>query len=395
MAPTEKPSYEALGVSSQKEDVHSALKDIDQGLFPHAFCKIIPDIAQDPAYCSLVHADGAGTKSALAYMMYKETGDLKYFEGIVQDSVVMNVDDVLCVGANSQFLLSNTIGRNKKIISGDIISTIIQAYEAFIRKLQSYGLPISTCGGETADVGDLVRTLIVDSTLVARMKRADVIHPGKIQKGDVIVGLSSSGKATYEDLPYNSGMGSNGLTLARHGVLNHQYFQKYPECFSPEIDEKWVFFGKYSLEDKVPGTPLSVGEAILSPTRTFTPILMDLFKNEHDDIHTIYHNTGGGQTKCMKFGKGNHYIKDDMFEIPPFFNLIHESSNTPWEEMYRVFNMGHRMELICPEAYAKDVIIPTAHLYQVDAKIVGHVEVNNDHNSNRLSITASSGTYTY
>ncbi|UYP47712.1 Phosphoribosylformylglycinamidine cyclo-ligase [Candidatus Lokiarchaeum ossiferum] len=395
MTPNEKPSYEALGVSSQKEDVHSALKNIDQGLYPDAFCKIIPDIALDPAYCSLVHADGAGTKSALAYMMYKETGNLKYFQGIVQDSVVMNVDDVLCVGANSQFLLSNTIGRNKKLISGEIISTIIQAYEHFIHKLQSFGLPISTCGGETADVGDLVRTLIVDSTLVARMKRSDVIHPGNICKGDVIVGFSSFGKSTYEDLPYNSGMGSNGLTLARHGVLNHQYYEKYPECFSPEIDEKWVFFGEHSLHDSVPGTPLTVGEAILSPTRTFTPILMDLFQQDHHQIHTIFHNTGGGQTKCMKFGRGFHYIKDNMFEIPPFFKLIQESSNTPWDEMHRVFNMGHRMEIICAEEYAKDIVIPATRKYGVESKIVGHVELNSDPTKNRLDIINSKGTYNY
>jgi len=258
------PTYEDLGVSSQKEDVHSALKNIDKGLFPGAFCKVIEDIALDKDYCSILHADGAGTKSTLAYMMYRETNDVSYFKDIVQDSVIMNLDDIICVGKPTSILLSNTIGRNKKLISGEIITTIIQSYEKYVKKLRDQGIPIYTGGGETADVGDLVRTLIVDSTLITRMKRQDVIIPQTIREGDVIVGLSSYGKADYENLEYNSGIGSNGLTLARHGLLNHKYYDKYPECYAPEIDKELVFFGKYDLNDKVPNTPLSVGEAILT-----------------------------------------------------------------------------------------------------------------------------------
>jgi phosphoribosylformylglycinamidine cyclo-ligase len=391
----EGPSYDALGVSHQKEDVHKALKNVNKGLFPSAFCKIIEDVAGNPEYCSVFHADGAGTKSALAYMMYKETGDLKYFQGIVQDSVVMNLDDILCVGAIDYLLLSNTIGRNKKLIPAEVIATLINAYETIIEKFRDFGLPIFTCGGETADVGDLVRTLIVDSTIIARMKRANVIAPKNIQNNDVIVGLSSSGKATYEDLPYNSGIGSNGLTLARHGVLSHDYYKKYPECFSPEIDEKWVFFGKYSLLDKLPTTPLSIGEAILSPTRTYTPILLDIFKEKQGDIHAIYHNTGGGQSKCLKFGSNNHYIKDNMFHTPPFFKAIQESSGTPWKEMYQVFNMGHRMEIICPEGFAKDVIIKASKKYNVDAQIIGTIEKTPDSKQNTLTIKDSNGTFNF
>ncbi|MHA1519446.1 MAG: AIR synthase-related protein [Promethearchaeota archaeon] len=395
------PTYEALGVSSQKEDVHDAIKHEDAGLFPDAFCKIIPDIANDPDYCSLVHADGAGTKSSLAYMMFKETGDLSYFKGIVQDSVVMNVDDVLCVGADSSFLLSNTIGRNKKIINGAIIKTIIHAYEEFLQKLRNMGLPISSCGGETADVGDLVRTLIVDSTLVARMKRQDVITAKNIQPGDVIVGLSSAGKTNYEDIKYNSGIGSNGLTLARHGLLHHDYYSKFPECRSPELDEKWTFFGQHSLRDKVPNTNLSVGKAILSPTRTYTPILLDLFKSNRADIHAIFHNTGGGQTKCLKFGNNLHFVKNDLLPLPPIFKLIQESSGTEWSEMFRVFNMGHRMEIVCPEGFALDSVKIIAKKYELEAKIIGHVErvanapISNSYGSNRLTIESPMGTFNY
>ncbi len=397
----QKPTYEALGVSSQKEDVHDAIKHEDGGLFPDAFCKIIPDIAQDPTYCSLVHADGAGTKSSLAYMMFTETGDLSYFNGIVQDSVVMNVDDVLCVGADSSFLLSNTIGRNKKLISGAVIKTIIHAYETFLHKLRDMGLPISSCGGETADVGDLVRTLIVDSTLVARMKRQDVITAKNIQPGDVIVGLSSSGKTNYEDVEYNSGIGSNGLTLARHGLLNHQYYSKFPECHSPEIEEKWTFFGQHSLHDKVPHTNLTVGEAILSPTRTYTPILLDLFKSHRPELHAIFHNTGGGQTKCLKFGSNLHFVKNDLLPLPPLFELIQKSSGTDWSEMYRVFNMGHRMEIVCSEGFAQNSVLKIAKKYDLEAKIIGHVErvenapTSKAHGSNRLTIESPMGTFNY
>ncbi|MCF2141678.1 MAG: phosphoribosylformylglycinamidine cyclo-ligase [Candidatus Lokiarchaeota archaeon] len=389
-----KTTYEMLGVSSQKEEVHAAVKNLNQGIFPGAFCKIIADIADNPAYCSLVHADGAGTKSSLAYMMFSETADLSYFEGIVQDSIVMNVDDVLCVGAGTSFLLSNTIGRNKKLISGAVIKTIIEAYDKFIQRLQEFGLPITSCGGETADVGDLVRTLIVDSTLVTRMKRSEVIHPKSIQPGDVIVGLSSFGKANYED-EYNSGIGSNGLTLARHGLLHHDYYKKYQECYSPELDENWTFFGKYSLHDKVPQTNLTVGQAILSPTRTYTPILLELFKIDRSQIHAIFHNTGGGQTKCLKFGESLHYYKNNMFADPPFFKLIQESSQTGWKEMYQVFNMGHRMEIICSEDFAKDFVIRTARKYGVESKIIGVVERSSEKHKNYLTIENLHGKFEY
>ncbi|MHA1647857.1 MAG: AIR synthase-related protein [Promethearchaeota archaeon] len=394
MNPSEKPSYAILGVSHQKEDVHAALKNSDQGLFPDAFCKIIPDTARDPKYCSILHADGAGTKSSLAYMMYKETGDLKYFKGIAQDSTVMNIDDVLCVGANEYFLLSNTIGRNKKIISGDIIYTIIQGYESFLTRLREFGVNILSCGGETADVGDLVRTIICDSTLVARMKRSDVITAKNAQPGDVIVGLSSFGQTKYED-SYNSGMGSNGLTLARHGVLHHDYFSKYPECFSPEIEEKWVFFGQHHFEDSLQGTSLTIGEALLSPTRTYAPLLMKLFSEPHQDIHTIYHNTGGGQSKCLKFGKGLHYIKDNLFNLPSLFKMIQKSSQTDWKEMYQVFNMGHRMEIICPASYATEKVIPMAKSLGIDAQIIGHIEKSPIGSKNTLTINGELGNFKF
>jgi len=393
--PSKKPTYESLGVSSQKEDVHAALKNIDRGLFPAAFCKIIEDIALDKNYCSILHADGAGTKSTLAYMMYRETNDVSYFKGIVQDSVIMNLDDIICVGKPTSILLSNTIGRNKKIISGEIIATIIQSYEEYVEKLREQGIPIYTGGGETADVGDLVRTLIVDSTLITRMKRKDVINPETIQEGDVIVGLSSFGKARYENLEYNSGIGSNGLTLARHGLLNHKYYDKYPECFAPEIDKEFVFFGKYDLNDKVPNTPLSVGEAILSPTRTYAPILMEIFKEDYSQIHAIFHNTGGGQTKCLKFGHEIHYIKDNLFPVPPIFSKIQESSQTSWEEMYRVFNMGNLLEIVCSEEYAKNKIIPIASKFSVDARIIGWLEKSSLQNENQMTITSPKGKFKY
>ncbi len=390
------PTYENLGVSSQKEDVHSALKNVDRGLFPSAFCKIIEDIALDKNYCSILHADGARTKSTLAYMMYRETNDVSFFQGIVQDSVIMNLDDIICVGKPTSILLSNTIGRNKKIISGEIIAKIIQSYEKYVEKLREQGIPIYTGGGETADVGDLVRTLIVDSTLITRMKREDVINPQTIREGDVIVGLSSFGKAIYENIEYNSGIGSNGLTLARHGLLNHKYYDKYPECYAPEIDKEFVFFGKYDLNDKVPNTPLSVGEAILSPTRTYAPILMEIFNEDYSkQIHAIFHNTGGGQTKCLKFGHGIHYIKDNLFPIPPLFSMIQESSKTPWEEMYRVFNMGNLLEIVCSKEYANNIVIPIANKYSVDAQIIGYLEKSSKSDVNQLTITSQQGKFKY
>ena len=393
MTPPDKPSYEILGVSHQKEDVHAALKNVDQGLYPHAFCKIIEDIAQDPTFCSVVHADGAGTKSSIAYLMYKQTGNLKYFSNLAQDSVVMNTDDVLCVGAKDVYLLSNTIGRNKKLISKDIVGAIIHGYEQFLAKLQKMGLNIRSCGGETADIGDLVRTIVVDSTLIARMKRTDVINPERIQAGDVIVGLSSAGQATYEE-EYNSGIGSNGLTLARHGLLGDQY-KKFEECYSPEIDPKWVFFGTHQLTDLLPDTPLTIGDALLSPTRTYAPILLKLFNQDYSAIHAIYHNTGGAQSKCLKYGCGLHYIKDRMFPIPSIFTAIQQSSHTPWKEMYQVFNMGHRMEIVCPEQYAREEIIPIAQSFGVQAQIVGRVEKNPDSTTNQLTIQSTKGVFNY
>lgn len=382
-----KPTYDELGASHQKEDVHAALKNVDKGLFPHAFCKIIPDIALNPSYCAIVHADGAGTKSSLAYMMYKETGNLDYIRNVAQDSVVMNTDDVLCVGAAESYILSNTIGRNKKKISGKMIAAVIEGYQEFLAHLQTFGFPIQSCGGETADMGDVIRTLVLDSTLITRLSRNNVISAKNIQKGDVIVGLASFGKASYEK-EYNSGISSNGLTLARHGTLNHQYYEKYPECVAPELDESFAFFGDYLLEESLPSTPLTIGQALLSPTRTYIPILHDLLKKNHK-IHAIFHNTGGGQTKCLRFGNNLHYIKDNLFKIPPIFRAIQESSQTEWKEMYHVFNMGHRMEIICQEEYAKEILIPKSKQLNVDAKIIGHVEASALPHQNQLSINSS------
>ena len=395
MSPNDKTTaiYAQVGVSHQKEDVHAAIKNVDQGLYPNAFCKIIEDIALDPAYCSIMHADGAGTKSTIAYMMHKQTGNLKYFRNLAQDSVVMNTDDVLCVGAKDAFLLSNTIGRNRKLISKEIVGAIIQGYEQFLTKLQKMGLNIRSCGGETADIGDLVRTIVVDSTLIARMKRKDVINPESIQVGDVIVGLSSAGQATYED-EFNSGIGSNGLTLARHGLLGDEY-KKFEECYSPEIDSKWVFFGTHKLTDPLPNTPLTIGDALLSPTRTYAPILLKLFQQDYSAIHAIYHNTGGAQSKCLKYGCGLHYIKDNLFPIPSLFIAIQKSSHTPWKEMYQVFNMGHRMEIICSEKYALEHIIPIAQSFKVQAQIVGRIAENSTSTTNQLTIKSTEGTFQY
>ncbi len=390
---SEESLYAKVGVSYDKKDVHKAIANVDKGIFPGAFCKIIPDVAGDPTMCSIIHADGAGTKSSLAYMMYKETGDLNYFRGLVHDSVGMNIDDMACVGVSGNVIISNTIGRNKTLIDGSIIATIIEEYELYTKKLTDLGFSITTCGGETADVGDLVRTLIVDSTTFARMKRSEVITPESVKHGDVIVGLASFGKATYEE-KYNSGIGSNGLTLARHGLISHQYYSKYPECYDPNIEEKYIFFGKYGLLDRLPKTNLSIGEALLSPTRSYTPILKDLFTKDRSEIHAIYHCTGGGQTKCKNFGKGIHYLKNNLFKIPPLFETIQESSQTPWKEMYAVFNMGHRMEIICSEAFANEKVIPVARSYGVDAQIVGSIEKTNQ-SKNTLTIESEFGIFEY
>lgn len=388
-----KPTYDDLGASHQKEEVHSALKNIDKGLYPNAFCKIIPDIALDPSYCSIVHADGAGTKSSIAYMMYKESKNLDYFKSIAQDSVVMNTDDIICVGLGKSYYLSNTIGRNKKLISGEIIAAVIEGYEDFLKKLRSYDFPIYSSGGETADLGDILRTIVIDSTIFTRIPRKNIIDTKKICNGDVIVGLASYGKSRYEN-QYNSGIGSNGLTLARHGTLDHSYYNKYPECVAPELDENIAFFGKYHLNDNLPTTPLTIGEGLLSPTRTYIPILNSLISNYFNEFHALFHNTGGGQTKCLRFGSNFHYIKDDFLPIPPMFNIIQESSEVDWKEMYHVFNMGHRMEIICSESFALDILIPKANKLNVDAKIVGHVEKNSLSRKNRLTIQSSVTNFT-
>ncbi len=385
-------TYENLGVSASKEDVHKALKGQDEGVFPGAFCKILPDISGDPDYCSVFHSDSAGTKANLAYMMYKETGELSYFKGIVQDAIVMNVDDVLCVGVPGNVLISDTISRNKKLISGQALSVLIQHHISFCKWLSELGFSIRLAGGETEDVGDLCRTLEVGVSLFARMKRSQVIDANKVQEGDVIVGLASSGQASYES-GYNSGISSNGLTLARHGTLTHKYYTKYPECYDPGIDEGLVFHGKHTLLENLSGTELTVGEALLSPTRTYAPLLVQILQKYRSQIHGIYHNTGGGQTKCLNFGHDLEYVKDNLFEIPPVFQMIQKSSGTSWEEMHQVFNMGHRMEIIVPEKLSQD-LINISQSFNVPAKVIGHVaSTNNGHNS--LLLKTSKGEFRF
>ncbi|MFW9971191.1 MAG: AIR synthase related protein [Candidatus Odinarchaeota archaeon] len=385
--------YSALGVSSKKEDVHKALKSIDKGLFPGSFCKIIEDINDRKDYCSIFHADGAGTKASLAYMYYKETGDISVFKGIVRDAMVMNLDDILCVGAISNIFFSNNLGRNRYFINGDIIATIIKEYYDYSEKLTSLGLNIKMCGGETADIGDIVKTLIVDACAFTSMKREEVINANNIKTDDVIIGLASYGKASYED-EYNSGIGSNGLTLARHGLLSHEYYKKYPECYDQNLDEKYVFFGNYNLTDKIKGLDLSIGKALLSPTRTYAPIIKDIVETYRDEIHGIIHNTGGGQTKIKKFGKGIKYIKNNLFRVPKIFELIQRSSETQWKEMFNVFNMGHRMEIICNESIAS-TIIKIAGTYEIDSKIVGYCEKSPLKNQNSLEIKTEFGSFIY
>lgn len=365
--------YNQRGVSASKEDVHQAIKNLDKGLFPKAFCKIVPDtLGGDSSYCTIMHADGAGTKSSLAYIYWKETGDLSVWKGIAQDAIIMNIDDLLCVGATGPILLSSTIGRNKNLIPGEVISTIINGTEEVLEMLRKYGMEIYSTGGETADVGDLVRTIIVDSTVTARMKRSEVIDNGNIQAGDVIVGLASSGKATYEQ-EYNGGMGSNGLTSARHDMFAHDYAAKYPESFDKAVPDNLVYSGKYKLTDEVPGVPLNMGKLVLSPTRTYAPVMIEIFKNLRSEIHGAVHCSGGAQTKVLHFIDKVHVIKDNLFEIPPLFKFIHQSSGTDLKEMYKVFNMGHRMELYLPQQAAQHVIdISTS--FDIDAKIIGRVE---------------------
>ena len=381
--------YNLRGVSATKEDVHSAIKNIDKGLFPNAFCKIVPDIfGANPEYCIVMHADGAGTKSSLAYAYWKETGDLSVWNGIAQDAIVMNIDDLLCVGATENILLSSTIGRNKNLIPGEVISTIINGTEEFLEKLRKHGIEIYSTGGETADVGDLVRTIIVDSTGVSRMKRSDVIDNSKIQAGDVIVGLASFGKAAWED-KYNGGMGSNGLTSARHDVFNKSVAEKYPETYDHQIDAELVYSGKLNLTSPTEVEGIDAGKLVLSPTRTYAPIIKKILEDYRNQIHGMVHCSGGGQTKVLNFIENLHIIKNNMFEVPPLFKLIKQQSGTPWPEMYKVFNMGHRMELYVPENIAND-LIEISKSFNVDAKIIGRCE---GASTKKLTIQTEYGTF--
>lgn len=367
--------YAKRGVSAGKEDVHNAIKNIDKGLFPKAFCKIVPDIlGGDANWCNIMHADGAGTKSSLAYVYWKETGDLSVWRGIAQDAIIMNLDDLLCVGATDNILLSSTIGRNKQLVPGEVIAAIINGTEEILEELRSYGIGIHSTGGETADVGDLVRTIIVDSTVTCRMKRAAVISNDRIQAGDVIVGLSSYGQATYEK-EYNGGMGSNGLTSARHDVFNKTIAGKYPESFDNGIPAELVFSGSKSVTDKIeiPGFgTIDAGKLVLSPTRTYAPVIKQILTQYRDQIHGMVHCSGGAQTKVLHFIEKLHVIKDNLFPIPPLFSLIQEQSGTSWKEMYQVFNMGHRMEIYVPEALAP-AIISIAQSFHIEAQVVGRV----------------------
>ena len=388
---TDHSRYGQRGVSSSKEDVHSAISEIDKGLFPKAFCKIIPDhTGNDPEYCSIMHADGAGTKSALAYLYWKETGDVSVWKGIAQDAVVMNLDDLLCIGAIHNILLSSTIGRNKRLIPGEVISEIIHGTEEFLALMQQWGIDIRSTGGETADVGDLVRTIIVDSTVFTRMKRSDVINNENIAAGDVIVGLTSTGQATYEDA-YNCGMGSNGLTSARHDLLSHFYAEKYPESFDDGTPQDLVYSGKKNLKDPVLWEGMDVGKMILSPTRTYAPIVKNIFDEHRSHIHGMVHCSGGGQTKILHFIDNLHVIKDNLFPVPELFQMIQSESGTPWLEMYKVFNMGHRMEIYLPAEFAES-IIAISKQFNVDAKIIGHCESSEQ---KALTIHTNTGTYTY
>lgn len=372
--------YIQRGVSASKEDVHNAIKHVDKGLYPTAFCKIIPDIlGGNPEYCNIMHADGAGTKSSLAYMYWKETGDISVWRDIAQDALIMNIDDLLCVGATDNILVSSTIGRNKLLVGGEVISAIINGTEELLAELREMGVGVYSTGGETADVGDLVRTIIVDSTVTCRMKRSDVIDNGNIRGGDVIVGLSSSGQASYES-NYNGGMGSNGLTSARHDVFAHELAKKYPESYDAAVPEELVYSGNKNLTDTVDGSPLDAGRLVLSPTRTYAPIIKAILSEMRAKIHGMVHCSGGAQTKVLHFVKNKKIIKDNLFPIPPLFKLIHEESGTPPQEMYKVFNMGHRMELyVAPEDAER--IIEISRSYGVDAQVVGRVEDRAEGNS--------------
>ena len=385
--------YDQRGVSASKEDVHKAISNVDKGLYPKAFCKIVPDhLNQDEDSCLVMHADGAGTKSSLAYLYWKETGDLNVWKGIAQDALVMNLDDLLCVGITDRILLSSTIGRNKHLIPGEVIAAIINGTEELAKSLSQYGVNIHTTGGETADVGDLVRTIIVDSTVTARIKRSEVVNNANIKAGDVIVGLSSTGKATYED-EHNSGIGSNGLTSARHDVFSRYLADQYPESFDPNTAEDIIYSGSKALTDRIDELPLDIGKAVLSPTRTYAPIIKSIFENiPKQDIHGMVHCSGGAQTKVLHFIEDLHVIKDNLFETPPLFQLIQQESQTSWKEMYQVFNMGHRMELYVPEEQAEN-ICRIAGSFAVDAKVIGRVEASDK--GKQLTITSDKGSFSY
>ncbi|WP_194852038.1 AIR synthase related protein [Nonlabens antarcticus] len=384
--------YAQRGVSAGKEDVHNAIKNVDKGLFPQAFCKIVPDhLTGSEDHCLIMHADGAGTKSSLAYMYWQETGDLSVWKGIAQDALIMNIDDLLCVGATDNILLSSTIGRNKNLITGEVISAIINGTEELIADLKKHGVDIISTGGETADVGDLVRTIIVDSTVTARMKRSDVIDNVNIKAGDVIIGLASSGQATYES-EYNGGMGSNGLTSARHDVFNKNVAKKYPESFDAMVPEDLVYSGSKGLTDKVADSPIDAGKLVLSPTRTYAPIIKKILDTvDKNSIHGMVHCSGGAQTKILHFIDNLHIIKDHLFELPPLFKMIQNESGTDWKEMYQVFNMGHRMELYVNESIANE-IIEISESFNVPAQIIGRVEAS-DHK--KLTIESEFGKFEY
>ena len=384
--------YDSRGVSFDKKEVHDAIKNIDKGLFPNAFCKIIPDlISGDDDYCIVMHADGAGTKSSLAYAYWKETGDLDIWKGISQDSLIMNIDDLICVGAIDNIIVSSTIGRNKKLIPGDVIKAIIEGNEYVISKLNSHGINVKSSGGETADVGDLVKTIIVDSTVVCRLKKEDVIDNSNIKAGNVIVGLASFGKTNYED-QYNSGIGSNGLTSARHDVFDKYLKDKFPETYDNSLSDDLIYSGSKKLTDKIEGTNLNAGQLVLSPTRTYAPVMKEIFsKINRKKINGLIHCSGGAQTKVMNFVDNKHIIKDNLFDIPPVFNLIQKESGTNWREMYQVFNMGHRLEIYTDNTTA-DEIISICDSFSLEAKIIGRVEKNS---TNKLTIKSSKGHFNY
>ncbi len=383
--------YMMRGVSASKEDVHNAIKNIDKGLYPQAFCKIIPDIlGGDPEYCNIMHADGAGTKTSLAYMYWKETGDLSVWKGIAQDSLIMNIDDLICVGAVDNILVSSTIGRNKMLIPGEVISAVINGNDELMQELREMGIGVYGTGGETADVGDLARTIIVDSTVTCRMKRSDVINNANIAAGDVIVGLASYGQATYEK-EYNGGMGSNGLTSARHDVFSKYLAEKYPESFDHAVPEELVYSGGLKLTDPVEGSPLDAGKLVLSPTRTYAPVVKKMLDAMRHQIHGMVHCSGGAQTKVLHFIKDLHVIKDNLFPIPPLFRTIHEQSGTDWSEMYKVFNMGHRLEVYLPAEKAQEVI-DIARSFNIDAQIIGRVEAAP---KAHVTLVTENGTFEY